>query len=91
MTRRHVYLVPIGLILAAFAQPGAESVQRGTGILVDTDVRPVRAVRSSPVQIEEAPLFRIDPRRPSGMIADIEVRVAIPDVPRSIEEGRPRR
>ena len=92
MTRGHIYLVPAGLMLVAFTTAGAAPVQRGTGALADTDVRSVRSVQSSPVRIEEAPLFRIDPRRPpAAMIGDMDRRATVADAPRSIREEKTRR
>jgi hypothetical protein len=90
--RRHAYLVSAGLTLAAFAAPNTEPIQREAGTSSDTDVGSVRAVRSSPMRIEEAPLFRIDPRRPpTAMIADIERRAIVAEAPRSLREEKPRR
>jgi hypothetical protein len=90
--RRFFSIIPAGLILAAFATAGPAQPQREAKILSDAELSSVRVVRPLPMRIEEAPLFRTDPRRSAAaMIADIERRAIVAEVPRFIREEKPRR
>jgi hypothetical protein len=90
--RRYFSIIPAGLVLGTFATAAAAQSPREAKILSDAEISPVRAVRSSPVRLEEAPLFKIDPRQPAAaMIADIERRAIVAEVPRKLREARPRR
>ena len=79
------YLLPAGLMLAAFADQAAE--RTGGSSLADSDRQTVRPAKTAARPIEEAPLFRIDPKGPpAAMTADTERRARVREAPRSITE-----
>jgi len=93
MIHRLIALLPGAFILAAFVQPGAQAVQQGVQMSSDAEVRAAQAYRGGPVRLEETPLFEFDPRRPAGMLADMERRPEARQVPTKLieERARPRR
>ena len=90
MIPKPVYLLPAGLLLAAFAAQSGERARDST--LADSDRQTVGPAKPAPMPIEEAPLFRIDPKgSPAAMAADSERRARVREAPRSItEKPRPR-